>query len=371
MSWRKSTDPDWSDELHALLLLRMLPGYCDNQIADLLQQHSPQQLLARPELLGRPAHALTTPQIQKRCANAYRAMQRLDVSVITIHDPEYPSRLRILGGEAPAMLFARGNTELLNTPMVAVIGARNSTEYGDSVAQQLAGDLARRSVTILSGLALGIDGVAHRAALSEGGNTIAVLGCGIDVSYPPSHARLQERIAQDGLLLSEFAPGTPAMRHQFPKRNQIIATLPAGVLVIEAGPRSGTRKTVDRALLSQVEVFAVPGPIGRYESQGTNEIIQQGAHLVTHVRDVLEGLKWIEVPAENEAECDVVEDNTLSGPARTVFSKLDATARHVDAIARACSLGTTETLVLLTELELDGYVVQHSGKRFSRPPIVT
>jgi DNA processing protein len=370
MSWRKSTDPDCSAELRALLLLRMLPAYYDKHMSDLLAQHSPETLLTRPNLLGRHAHALTTPQVQDRCRNAFRAMQRLEVCALTIHDPEYPPRLKRLGAEAPAMLFARGNTELLNTAMVAVIGARNSTEYGDSVGHQLAGDLARRGVTIVSGLALGIDGVAHRAALAEGGNTIAVLGCGIDVNYPPSHARLQERIAHDGLLLSEFAPGTPAMRHQFPKRNQIIATLPEGVLVIEAGPRSGTRKTVDRALTSQTEVFAVPGPIGRYESQGTNEIIQQGAHLVTQVRDIIEGLHWLEVPAEEEAVSDVAENALLSEPARAVFSKLDATARHVDAIARACSLATTDALVLLTELELDGYIVQHSGKRFSRPPVV-
>src|SRR5688572_3997803 len=211
---------------------------------------------------------------------SWRRSTDRDVTLITDRDSRYPERLRILGELAPPKLYCRGNLDLL-TPKrsIAIIGARDSTEYGDSVAELFATDLARRGITIISGLARGIDGIAHRSALAVGGNTVAVLGCGIDVIYPHSNQRLQEQIAEEGLLISEFGPGGPAMKHHFPQRNRIIALLGHGLVVVEAGLKSGTRITVDWALDHQQDVFAVPGPIGRVESEGTNQAIQDGAHL--------------------------------------------------------------------------------------------
>jgi DNA processing protein len=294
------------------------------------------------------------------------AIRRQNVSVISIREERYPDRLRALGQFAPPMLFCRGRAELFATRGIAVIGARDSTEYGDSVAELLSTELARRGVTVISGLARGIDGIAHESALRVGGATIGVLGCGIDVSYPPRNARLQHRIAEEGLLISEFAPGEPAYPKNFPQRNRLIALLGSGVLVVEAGVKSGTRKTVDWALNHNIEVFAVPGPIGRYESQGTNEIIQDGGHLVMSVRDVFEVLHWTCEHVPDMVPGDDMLFATADTALRSVYDRIPATAVHVDEVARRTGLSVPDTLTHLMQLELDGLVVQHPGKRFAR-----
>lgn len=289
-----------------------------------------------------------------------------DVTLITDRDPRYPERLRILGDLAPPKLYCRGNLELLQSKRIlAIIGARDSTEYGDSVAEMFATDLARRGITILSGLARGIDGIAHASALAVGGNTIAVLGCGIDVIYPHCNQHLQERIAEEGLLISEFEPGAPAHKHHFPQRNRIIAMLGKGLLVVEAAYRSGTRITVKWALDHGQQVFAVPGPIGRAESFGTNETIQDGGYLVMSTRDILEMLQWTDAalpdaPSNDDAHADIADPAT-----RAVYTVLDATAKHVDEIGRLCGQSASDALLHLFQLELDGRVVQHPGKRFA------
>ena len=290
-----------------------------------------------------------------------------DVTLVTDRDALYPERLRRLGELAPPKLYCRGNLDLLTSERsIAIIGARDSTEYGDSVAELFATDLARRGITIISGLARGIDGIAHKSALTVGGNTVAVLGCGIDVIYPHSNQRLQERIAEEGLLISEFEPGAPAMKHHFPQRNRIIALLGHGLVVIEAGLKSGTRITVDWALDHQQDVFAVPGPIGRVESEGTNQAIQDGAHLTVSTRDILEVLHWTDAELPENNEVDDVVTGIADPVTRAIYATLDATARHIDEIARGCNMSASEALMHLLALELDGHVVQHPGKRFAK-----
>jgi DNA processing protein len=240
------------------------------------------------------------------------------------------------------------------------------------VAELFATELAQRGVTIVSGLARGIDAIAHESALRAGGQTVAVLGCGIDVDYPPRNARLQQRIAEQGLLVSEFAPGSTAFARNFPRRNRIIALLSQAVLVIEAGVKSGTLKTVEWAMGYNVEVFAVPGPIGRSESQGTNEIIRDGGRIALSTRDVFEVMQWGYGDAGDVGGCGDVSANddahAVSGdPAvRTVYSKLSLTPAHVDSIARRAGVAVPEALIHLMQLELAGVVVQHAGKRFAR-----
>ncbi|HEX6559808.1 MAG TPA: DNA-processing protein DprA [Longimicrobiales bacterium] len=373
MSWRRSTDPDFdAAELHALLRLRMLPALPDHRLQEILNQHGRSACAvvraASAALLGAVAwRALHERPTIERTDRALRMIERLGVTVLTVFDEAYPARLRRLQSYQPTVLFCRGRTELLDAERsIAIIGARNSTEYGDSVAEMFASELAQHAVVIVSGLARGIDSVAHRAALDARGDTVAVLGCGIDVFYPPANARLQQRIAEQGLLISEFAPGQPALPYHFPQRNRIIAMLGRGVLVVEAGSRSGTRRTVDWALDHSVDVLAIPGPIGRNESQGTNEIIQQGGHLVVCVRDILEVLQWPARAVERAAEADDGAAHVADADARAVFAKLDVTALHVDDIARRCGRSTVDTLGLLTQLELAGVVAQHAGKRFAR-----
>ncbi len=367
-SWRKSTDPDFdATELHALVLLRTLPALSDKRLSKLLSETTPRNIIdqASPASLGETAwRALDSVPVRGRVERAMQMIEKLAVTVLTIGQADYPPELYHLGDFAPPVLFCRGRHDLFDTRRIALIGARDSTEYGDAVAEMFATDLARRGVTIVSGLARGIDSIGHGSALAAGAGTIAVLGCGIDVDYPPRNARLQRRIAEAGLLISEFAPGEPALPHHFPQRNRLIAMLSAAVLVIEAGPRSGTRLTVDWALEHGCTVFAVPGPIGRHASQGTNEIIQQGAHLVVCARDIFETLHWSAPPAATVEETAPAE---IADPAaRAVFAFLEATALHIDEIARRCGRSSIETLGLLTQLELDGVVRQHSGKRFAR-----
>lgn len=370
MSSRRNTDPNHDDaELYALLQLRMLPALADDRLKLLLARSTAKSIVAnatRADLGDRAFDALHSRQISDRADRAMRMIEDLQVQVFTCTGAGYPPQLHHLSEFAPPVLFCRGDVTLFEKRALGVVGARDSTEYGDSVADMLAGELARRGVVIISGLARGIDAIAHRAALANNGGTIAVLGCGIDVHYPPQNARLQERIAEEGLLVSEFAPGTGALRHHFPQRNRLIAMLGSGVIVVEAGPKSGTRKTVDWAIHYNVPVFAVPGPIGRYESQGTNEIIQDGGALITGVRDIIEMLRWNDAVVSESSRDDVLSDATFDAAARRVYAAVPATGTHVDDIARRAQCSSSEALTLLMQLELYGVVVQQAGMRYAR-----
>lgn len=344
------------EELTALLQLRLLLS--DTQLNLLLPQASPTDL----------ASEYCAPYIddilQGRVRSALRELNRLNVQVVTVADEDYPASLDRLETLKPPMLFYRGDLTMTRTRMIAIVGTRTSTEYGNSVAEMLAGDFVRYDVGIISGLARGIDSHAHRTALEMGGRTIAVLGCGIDVYYPPRNAKLQERIALEGLLLSEFAPGLPAMPHHFLQRNRLIAHLSAGVIVVEAKHKSGTRKTVEWALDYDIPVFAVPGPIGRVESAGTNALIQDGAFLITSVRDALEVLKWPALPVA-QRRIQEVADAPSAGLHRRIYQILSPVGMSIDSIARAARCSTAEALGVLAELEIDGHIRQLPGKRFA------
>jgi DNA processing protein len=244
-------------------------------------------------------------------------------------------------------------------------------------------------VVIVSGLARGIDGEAHQAALDGGGGTIGVLGCGIDVLYPREHERLSEQMAAVGLLLSEFAPGEPPLQYHFPRRNRLIAALALGVLVVEASRGSGSLITVEHATALGREVLAVPGPIGRETSAGTNELIRDGAAVVLEVGDVLAAL-GVSVPAREVSDggtelglsgrgsadglsslvsltgLDLPPPLGLEGEVLGLWRALDREPRHAEALAAACDLDPATTLVHLLDLELGGHARQLAGLRFVR-----
>jgi DNA processing protein len=339
------------------LQLRLLCS--DAQLLEILPQSSP------IELARHYCTQQNTDVIRRRVSASLRELRQLDVRIVTVADEDYPRRLQKLSEYRPPILFYRGDYGFVHRRMIAIVGTRRSTEYGNSVAEMLAGDFVRYDVGVISGLALGIDAQAHLGALAMGGRTVAVLGCGIDVPYPPRHARLQERIATEGLLLSEFAPGLPAMRHHFLQRNRLIALLAGGVVVVEANHKSGTSKTVEWAGNYGVTVFAVPGPIGREQSNGTNALIQDGAIMIVSVRDVLEELGW---PAEPVVAACVQTTNPApaTGTAAEIYRVLSSVGMQIDAIARAARCETGAALALLAELELDGLVKQLPGKRFAR-----
>ncbi len=244
--------------------------------------------------------------------------QRAGVAILTQADEGYPVGLRTIP-DPPLALYVKGIPEAMTAPAVAIVGSRRASFYGLECAERLACELALRGVTIVSGLARGIDGAAHRGALKAGGRTIAVLGHGLSQIYPPEHERLANAVAASGWLVSEYPMDAAPLAHHFPRRNRLISGWSLGVVVVEAAARSGALITVDCALEQGREVFAVPGPMTAVTSQGTHHLLKQGARLVTSVEDILEELRLVPLgggaPVAGEAPASV------AGPATGVRGK--------------------------------------------------
>jgi DNA processing protein len=256
--------------------------------------------------------------------------------------------------DPPARLYLRGGPpEQFERPAVAIVGARNCSAYGAQVARELARELAAAGVAIVSGLARGIDGEAHRGALAAGGLTVAVLGCGIDRDYPRSHAELARRIAESGVIVSEYAPGVEPAPWRFPARNRIIAGLSLATVVVEARMRSGALISADFALELGREVFAVPGEITSALSAGSNDLLRQGAAPLLSPDDVLEALGIERAPPPPAGP--------LSGAAQAVRAALADGARDADGLSRATGLPSAQLASTLVELELAGLVVCAEG----------
>ncbi len=268
-------------------------------------------------------------------------------------DPGFPAILRAIHDPPPG-LFLRGTAaeELLARPAVAVVGARVCSPYGRQVARLLGRDLAAAGLVVVSGLARGVDGEAHRGALDAGGATVAVLGCGIDRDYPAAHRRLAAEIAATGLLVSEYAPGVAPAPWRFPARNRIVAGLCAGTIVVEARERSGALITADLALEEGREVFAVPGEITSALSAGANALLRLGATPLTAAADVLESFGL--------APADVTPPD-LSPAAAALLGRIRDSAIGPDELVRSLGLGAGQVAVALTELELAGLVTLEEG----------
>jgi DNA processing protein len=276
-----------------------------------------------------------------------------EIRCIRSREPVFPSLLAAIH-DPPARLFVRGSAspELLGEPAVAVVGARSCSSYGRSVARSLARDAAAAGLVVVSGMARGVDGEAHRGALDAGGRTIAVLGCGIDRDYPAAHAELARRIAETGLLVSEYEPGVEPSPWRFPARNRIIAGLCRVTVVIEARERSGALITADFALEEGREVLAVPGEITSSLSAGTNALLRLGATPVTRVEDLLEafGLEPASAPT------------VALGPAAELFLvRLAEGALTADELVRATGVDAATTAASLLELELAGRITLEDG----------
>jgi DNA processing protein len=254
--------------------------------------------------------------------------------------------------DPPPQLFIRGRVKLLVEPAVAVVGARSCSAYGAQVARMLGRELASAGLVVVSGLARGIDGEAHRGALDAGGPTVAVLGCGIDRDYPRAHAGLAERIRGNGAVVSEYAPGTEPAPWRFPARNRIIAGLCLATVVVEARERSGALITADFALELGREVFAVPGEITAALSAGTNDLLRQGAAPLLSPDDVLSAL-GIEQPE--------TPPPPVSGAAASVLRLLTDTACDFDGLVRRSGRSSAELAAVLVELELAGLVDEAEG----------
>jgi DNA processing protein len=286
---------------------------------------------------------------------AYRRdLEQRGLKWLARSDPAFPQLLASIHDPPPG-LFLRGlgSPELLLHPSVAVVGARSCTDYGAHVARALACDLAVAGVVVVSGLARGIDGWAHRGALEGCGSTLAVLGCGIDRDYPRAHTALAGQVAETGLIVSEYPPGVLPAPWRFPARNRIVAGLARATVVVEARDRSGALITADLALEEGREVLAVPGEITSSLSRGTNALLRLGASVVTSAADVLEALGITPSDAE-----DVPPP---SGAGAVVLAALDSGAVTADEVARAVGLEPAAAAAALTELELSGLVSASAG----------
>ncbi len=279
---------------------------------------------------------------------------------ISREDSGYPESLRQIH-DPPKQLWWEGDVSCLSGPIViAIVGSRECTSYGQEVAFELAKDLARSGAVIVSGLAYGIDTAAHRGALEGGGKTIGVLGCGIDIDYPAGNRELKKRITHSGAFISEFAPGTRATSWTFPQRNRIISGLSQGVVVVEAGLKSGSLITADFALQQGREVFAVPGNIRSPMSEGTHRLIQNGAKLVTSAKDILEELRLPMNLFPKETS------QAFSDEEKRVLNLLLEGPLHMDALCESSGLPVDKMSSVLVELEINGRIRSLPGSRFER-----
>lgn len=283
-------------------------------------------------------------------------LTRLAVTALTLRDPAYPRLLREIP-QPPAVLYVRGQILPEDEMALAIVGTRRISAYGRQVTARLTTDLVARRMTIVSGLARGVDAVAHTAALDAGGRTIAVLGCGPDLVYPPEHAKLAERIIDQGAIVSEFAVGTPPEAGNFPARNRIISGLAMAVLVTEAPEGSGALITANFAGDDHGrDVMAVPGPIFNRTSMGCNRLIQSGALCVTGVQDIADALNMHLIPQQMDMRDLLPADPTEA----RLLALLDGEARHADDLCRLAELPAATVTSTLMMLELKGRV-RHLG----------
>lgn len=349
-------------EAEALLALDALPGVGPRRLRDLLlAAGSAEAALADARLLreaaGTPAaEAARVGSVRDEVRRGLDRAEELGMHLLLHTDSGYPAALLHLA-DPPPVLFLRGDPGLLAKPGVAIVGSRRATSRARSVAHRLGAAVSRAGVPVVSGLALGVDGAAHQGALDAGGATVAVLGRGPDRAYPAGHGALFRRIVQEGLVVSEFLPGTPALPHHFPRRNRILAGLSRALVVVEAGERSGALISVDHALDLGVEVWAVPGPVEEAFCAGSNALLADGARPLVSVA----GFLATALGAAGETEREPRE-----GPSSPVWRALEGGACSADEVARATGLPAARVLAALSELEVEGWVARLPGMRFRR-----
>ena len=362
-----SVDPG----LASWLQLTLTPGIGGAALRTMLRQfglpenivgQSPSELskfVAREALDG-----MASGQVQKAVASALEWAARPRHSVITLADPSYPRALLEIS-DPPAVIYAIGRTELLQRPALAIVGSRNATAQGEANSESFAKALSEAGLTIVSGLAMGIDAAAHRGGLSAPGSTIAVLGTGVDIVYPRRNGELAAQIAEHGLLISEFALGTAPAAHNFPKRNRLISGLGRGCLVIEAAAASGSLITARAAAEQGRDVFAIPGSIHSPLSRGCHALIKTGAKLVESAQDVLDELSGFRGTAYATTTRTAGEE-----PAKESDSGLLRCMGHdpvdVDALCNRAGLSVEQVSSELLRLELQGLVAALPGGLYQR-----
>ncbi|NLL18272.1 MAG: DNA-protecting protein DprA [Clostridia bacterium] len=284
------------------------------------------------------------------------------IKTVTVLDEHYPINLRQIY-DPPLVLFYQGEWSKVDAQALGIVGSRKATVYGQKVAEKLGRELAQAGFVIVSGMARGIDSHAHRGCLEVDGRTIGVLGSGLDVIYPRENYKLAEQIKANGVLLTEYIPGTAPIAGNFPARNRIIAGLSLGVIVVEAAIKSGALITADFALEAGRDVFAVPGPISSPNSKGTHHLIKQGAKLVDQVGDILEEYRVVEDAAETEIQGTMFN---LTDDEQAIYDVLSLTPLRVEELAHITRWAPGKIQTVLSLLELHGLIEQLPGRQFIR-----
>ncbi|MDQ7032083.1 MAG: DNA-processing protein DprA [Desulfonauticus sp.] len=383
-----------SEKLFAFLCLSSIKGLGPSRIKQLLQLEpsAPKALLQVAEVFP---FLKTSEQFKKKVweNKATKLLNKINqqkVPYLLLTDKDYPYLLKQIPSPPP-ILFWSGQKDVLSKPCIAIVGTRNATRYGQQMTQEIASALSKAGLCIVSGLAVGIDSIAHAAAL-EHGSTIAVLGCGINVNYPSSNAGLKQKIKQKGLLLSEYIPDTAPEAHNFPLRNRIISGLSLGVIVIEAKEKSGALITAQYALEQGREIFALPGTCKMPNSAGCNRLIQQGAYLIQSVQDIFDILQFQfkinPLPAPQRSNHITIDtnsqigsldiENTSLGPMATqslqglnnaekkIVSLLQKEDKiHIDKLTNTLDFSSGELNSILLQLEVKGIIKRLPGMYFS------
>lgn len=292
--------------------------------------------------------------------NTYQQLETLHVHVLPYYSPDYPQWLKHIGN-FPPVLFVRGVIQPADALSIAVIGTRGATVYGKRIAREFTHEFVRAGITIISGMARGIDTIAHKTAVEQNGRTIAVLGCGVDVCYPPENQSLMQNIIKSGALISEFTISTPPLAQHFPKRNRIVSGLAKAVVAIEAKEKSGVMNTVRWALDQGKDVFAIPGNIYSKASHGTNNLIKEGAIPVTSPHEVLEYLNI----THGKKEAHVQPEN-LNESERSLWEHLSLEPVYLDILSEKVSQPTRTILNTLLSMEMKGLIKQLPGMMFVR-----
>jgi DNA processing protein len=317
--------------------------------------------LAAAGLDARSVDLILTKRVNIDLERECERLDRAGITAVTLDDATYPPLLRH-ASDAPPLLYVRGDLRSSDELALAVVGTRRATVYGKSVCELLVREVAGRGVTIVSGLARGIDAVAHRTALAAGGRTIAVVGCGLDVVYPPEHAGLARDIVRSGAIVSDYPLGTTPDAGNFPARNRIISGMSRAVLVVEAGDTSGALITANYAVEQGRDVLAVPGSILAPGCVGTNKLIQQGAKLVQSVDDILEEMNVVSV-GEQLAFRAIAPDDPIES---SLLDVLTAEPVHVDEIVRGLAAPAGAVTAALAMLELKGLARHVGGMHYVR-----
>ncbi len=304
--------------------------------------------------------ALRQAQREVNAAQIRAKCEQYGVRPVPINDPEYPPLLKEIA-DPPPMLFVQGQLDTRDHLAVAIVGTRKATPYGLRVAHRLAADLAKRGFTVISGMALGIDGEAHRGALEAGGRTIAVMASGPDITFPAAHRQLREEIASSGAVVTEYAFGTEPIRERFPARNRLISGMAMGVVVVEAPDQSGALITARLGAEQGREVFAVPGDVNSPMSRGCHALIKDGARLVEFPEDVIEGLGIL---LQTVPERDRREVPQLLGDEKRVYEAVSFTPTDVDVLSEKTGLSAANVSAALMLLEVKGLVQRNPGGTF-------